>query len=287
MRRIAVIPAVAALTVAGMAQAAMTVDGTLDAGYGAALWTAPASVATSTIPGAKLDAAYVTVDSGTLYVFFAGRTTVDNWPVSGRFDFVLDTGLPGMNPLTGPGIGRGNYSNFANTNGGSWHGPTFSDGFNAREFFTFALVNDWNAGYTDHVGIMSGASEGVCNFGSAGGGLWTKTGADAGAMSVTGAVNNNYTGTTGIEYAIPLADLGLDPSVSNTIKVAAWFTNNNQDGPSNQQIGWSSADAMVDPRWSGDKFGYVAYTSAVPEPTSAALLALGGLALAARRRRVR
>ena len=66
----------------------------------------------------------MTVDNGTLYMFFAGKTTVDNWPVSGRFDFVLDTGLPGMNPLTGPAISRGNYSNFANTNGGdmAWAG---------------------------------------------------------------------------------------------------------------------------------------------------------------------
>ena len=145
-------------------------------------------------------------------------------------------------------------------------------------------MNDWNAGYTDHVGIMTSVSEGVCNFGNAGGGIWTKGGADAGAMSVTGAINNNYTGTTGMEFAIPLADLGLDPAASNTLKLAAWFTNNNQDVPSNQQIGWSSASAMVDPRWSGDKFGYVTYVSAVPEPGALALVALVGMAAATRRR---
>ena len=41
-RRQAVLATVATLAIAHAAQAAITVDGTLDAGYGAALWTAPA-----------------------------------------------------------------------------------------------------------------------------------------------------------------------------------------------------------------------------------------------------
>ena len=100
-------------------QAAINVDGTLDAGYGSALTVQTANTGFGNGPassgGNQLDAAYGTVQSGNLYLFFAGNTSDGNF-----LDLFLADGRVGQ-------------SVFNVSSGGTiaMNGSVFSPGFSA------------------------------------------------------------------------------------------------------------------------------------------------------------
>src|SRR5882672_519199 len=117
---------VAALAVSARA---ITVDGTLDGGYGAALAVQTAATGfgdanpPGSLGGSELDAAYATISGGRLYIMLTGN----HEPNFNKLDMFIDSGSGGENTLTGTPA----YDFF---NGSSWisqnmAGLTFDTGF--------------------------------------------------------------------------------------------------------------------------------------------------------------
>jgi MYXO-CTERM domain-containing protein len=195
---------------AGQAAAQITVDGTLDAGYGSALASQTAvtgfGTGTAASGGSQLDAGYGTIQNGFLYLFFAGNTSDGNF-----LDVFINDGRPGgQNTL--------NVSSGSTT---AMNGSVFSPGFNA----TFSINVNTYGGimYPNAYDLTTGAG-GYTGSGIADGG-GTISGAPAGngvqlavnESSAAGAGVNTGPGaltvTTGWEMGIPLALLGNPNSV--------------------------------------------------------------------------
>ena len=253
--------------IAAPALAAVAVDGTRDASYGAPL----AVQATQTgfgdanppgsLGGSELDAAYGRVESGRLYILLTGN----HEPNFNKLDIFIDSQAGGENVLSG----TPQYDFF---NGTTWIsqnmvGLTFDAGFTAD----YHLFSRWSSGsspyQTDFVNRAgggsaqvpgsTGASPNAVGLIAAGtipaGNVGTNASASALTQFLEFAINDNnvagVTGgsgaanpadaaavTTGMEFSVALADLG-NPAVGSTIRIAAMINNGDHNYLSNQILG--------------------------------------------------
>ena len=277
---------------AATAQAAINVDGTLDADYGAALATQTVNTGCgdSTVGdgtsagGSELDAGYGVVQGGNLYIMLTG-----NFEANGnRVNVFISDGRSGQSTLAVPATGNMQAMN----------GSLFSPGFSATLAMDFndyagtafveeySLVGSPSGGYVGSFGLTGGIGTGspggsivygLNNLNAAGVNGSAPTAASAAAADAV---------TTGLEIAIPLSLLGYPTS---GIMVLADINGGGDGYLSNQFLpGLPVGSGNVGT--SGFNFGSTSgeyFTVPVPEPTTAALLGLAGLAtvIAARNRK--
>jgi hypothetical protein len=291
----AVMAAIAAA--ATLAKADPTVDGTRDVSYGSALTTNinptgfgdsnyTAGPNTPDANGSETDAAYGQISGGFLYLFLAGNSenNGNHWNV-----FVSD-GRAGQSTLSVPATGSMQ----------SMNGSVFSPGFQA----TYALdINDFQGTvFCDEYtltgpGTLGGGFTGSFAIGN--GGIGTGSGGTTATIGinnsniggVTGSTGSTITSlavATGLELAIPLADLG---NSTGPFDVLADINGGGDGFLSNQFLpGLAAGTGNLG---NGGKFDFSAtrgefFTvspAAVPEPTTLGLLAIGALPMLARRRR--
>lgn len=255
------------LTAACLPAYAITVDGTLDAGYGA-----PITVQTvdtqfgdasppGSLGGSELDAGYAVVSSGRLYLMLTGN----HEPNFNKLDIMIDSRPGGENSLSNlPEYDFNNGSNWISTN---MRGLTFDAGFEAD----YHLFSRWGSGsgayevdFVDRQGGgaamvpgSKGASPNAVGLIAAGSIAAGNVGTNASASSLTQnldfAINDNNaagvgggTGvanqaaaaavTTGMEFSIDLADLG-NPAPGSSIKIFAAINNGDHNYLSNQLLG--------------------------------------------------
>jgi len=244
---------------------AITVDGTVDGAYGAALAVQQAATGfgdanpPGSLGGSELDAAYATISGGRLYIMLTGN----HEPNFNKLDMFIDSKSGGENTLSGtPGY---DFFNGSSWNSQNMNGLTFDTGFTAD----YHLFSRWGSGTgpyeADFVNRSGGGSAQVP--GSAGatpnavglqaagvisaGNVGTNASGTALTQNVEFAINDNnaagVTGssanaaaalavTTGMEFSIALADLG-NPAPGSVIKIAAFINNGDHNYVSNQVLG--------------------------------------------------
>ncbi|WP_428390016.1 PEP-CTERM sorting domain-containing protein [Mucisphaera sp.] len=303
-----------ALGLAAPAFAAPVIDGTVDAMYGAPL--AVQTVETQFGDNfSELNAAYATVANDRLYVTLTGNIETN----FNKISIFIDSKAGGENTLDGSlaydfgdvasnfgGLTfdagfEADYHMFARTGGGN---------------FEVDIVDRANSAPGAELGNFGSSAGNAGQLGTiaAIGGTAT-TGADAGTFLTQDVLfamdNSNVAGvlggtaaadpvaaaavTTGLEFSIALADLGTF-TAGDVIKIHAAVGNGDNNFHSNQILGGLPAPqgnlggdggggftgnlAGIDfNQYAGDQF----FTVVVPEPASAALLGLAGLALTRRR----
>lgn len=263
MKRLFTLLAVAGT--AASAEAAIVVDGTLDAAYGAAKAVQAvqtqfgnASDPNGTGGGGELNAGYAVVRGNRLFVTLTGNQ-------EGNFNKVsvfIDSVAGGENTLDGSlAYDFGDVSS-------NFGGLTFDSGFEAD----YHLFGRWGGGayeldIANRAGSTPGSelgNSGVATTGAGGGvqsgsilaGGTATTGAEAGGFltrDVPFGFNNTNTGgvgegaaaadqaaaaavTTGLEFSIALADLG-NPGIGDEIKIHAAYGNGDNNFHSNQILG--------------------------------------------------
>ncbi len=251
----------------------------------------------------EINAIWSYVDSGTLYLGVTGNVQDFN-----KLDLFFDSGVGGQNTLRGDNADVD--FNQLNTNLG---GLTFDAGFEANYFLTYTVNGDRNEHFTsaaqlNAMGMGPGGFQGGGSYvdgdqivagGANGNGyvLGTNQSNTGGVADFGNAPDSDPTlVTTGIEIAIPLSELGY---TGGMLRLAGFINGGAHDFVSNQVIGGLPAGSgnlggdlngnFVAPgTLAGIDFNLVAgdqfVTLIVPAPGSAALLALGGLAAARRRR---
>lgn len=224
--------------------------------------------------GSELDAAYGTVSGGNLYLFLTGDVQ------GGTSQNSLQIFIGGGGSTVGQSTLNTSVSPLSNMNGSTF-------GFNA----TLALtLNDYNGTlYTDAANLQ-GSSGGFVGADTLTGGIGSAAISGSG-YSFQVAFNNTlvstmngsaqgtaYSGgasaTTGLELAIPLAQLG---TISGNIDVLADINNGGLGYLSNQFLpgmptGTSNLGTMTfnDPNF---------FVVSVPEPSSLALFGMSGLGM--------
>ncbi|MEO1584496.1 MAG: PEP-CTERM sorting domain-containing protein [Planctomycetota bacterium] len=253
----------------------------------------------------EINAIWSYVDSGTLYLGVTGNVQDFN-----KLDLFFDSGAGGQNTLRGDNADVD--FNQLNTNLG---GLTFDAGFEADYFLTYTVNGDRNehfsgAAQLDTNGGGPGGAQGggayvdgdqlVANAGGANGfgyTIGTNQSNTGGVSDFGNAPDSDPTlVTTGVEIAIPLAELGY---TGGELRLAGFINGGAHDFLSNQVIGGLPAGTgnlggdlngnfIAPGTLAGIDFNNVAgdqaVTLIVPAPASAALLGLGGLAAARRRR---
>ncbi|TWT48593.1 PEP-CTERM sorting domain-containing protein [Botrimarina hoheduenensis] len=307
------------LAVAGVAQASITVDGTVDASYGAplAVQTVQTQFGDSSGNGAgggELDAAYAKVWNDRLYVMITGNVEAN----FNKLHLFIDSKAGGENTLSsGPAYDFGNVSS-------NFGGLTFDQGFEAD----YHVFGRWGGGnfevdVVDRAGGTCGAAcGGDFGAGAVGGGAFSVLGNgtgttsflngaaeaahddsnSAGVMGGTGAADQVAAAavTTGFEFSIALADIG-SPSVGSQILIHAAYGNGDNNYHSNQVLGGLPAGTGnlggdgagvftgnlggVDfNNFAGLQYFSVPVTAEIPEPASLVLVGLAAVAATARRR---
>ena len=240
----------------------VTVDGTRDAAYGAALavQTVNTQFGDAAPPGdtsgGELDAAYAVLDGGRLYVLLTGNLA----PASQKLEVFIDSRPGGENVLSGtPQYDTSNTS-------ANMAGMTFDSGFEADyHLFTYwgagngpfsaHFVNRQGGGSAQVPGSL-GATANAVGLQAAGVVSSGNVGPNASGTALTQnlefAINDNNTGgvisattaanatnaaavTTGVEFSIALADLG-NPAPGDAIRILAAIDNNDHNFLSNQAL---------------------------------------------------
>ncbi len=286
--------ALSVCVLAAVAVAAPTLDGFRDPAYGSA---AAVQSVESGFTLSELDAAYASVEGGTLYLMLTGNLQ-NNF---NRLNIFIDSQAGGQNVLQ-------NNANFGGTNpendnwAGKHAGMTFDSGFEADYMLILRNGNSGGNRFDIDYAVVGG---GLGNFVAAGnvfGG--SLTGANASALSngIGVAFNNSNVGgvldgtgaanqaaalavTTGVELAIPLSTIG---NPVGAFKISAMINGANHDYLSNQflsgvpagtgNLGGDGAGGFTG-SLSGIDLNQVAgnqYFRVVPEPAS--LVMLGALA---------
>lgn len=225
--------------------------------------------------GSELDAAYGTVSGGNLYLFLAGDIQ------GGTSQNSIQVFIGGGGATSGESALSTTVSPLSNMNGSTF-------GFNA----TFGLtLNDYNGTiYTDAANLQTGGGTGgyVGAVGLSGGiGSGTITGSTfsfqealnntqvstmgASGTALSGATSGANT-TTGLEFDIPLADLG---TISGNIDVIADINNGNVNYLSNQFLPGLGVGTGNLGTTDFTTPGY--FIVPVPEPSSWALMAVSGI----------
>ena len=305
--------------------AQIVVDGTRDAGYGAALavQTVETQFGDSTggiTGGGELDAGYAAISGGRLYVMLAGN-------IENNFNKVsvfIDSQPGGENVLNG--ALAYDFNNVASNFGGL----TFDAGFEAD----YHLFGRWGGGgnvfdldFVNRAASVPGNVRGDTGSASVGGGTAIQSGSvlgngtgttsiltspvtfgfnntnSAGVIGGTGAANQAAAAavTTGLEFSVALADIG-NPSFGDLIKIHAVYGNGDNNYHSNQvlaglpapqgNLGGDGAGGFTGTlsginfnNFAGDQF--FSLRVPVPEPSTLALagLGLGGVMANALRRK--
>lgn len=247
--------------------AAISVDGTRDGDYGAAIavQTVQTQFGDATPPGSlggsELDAAYARVVGGRLFLMLTGN----HEPNFNKLDIFIDSKAGGENTLSGiPAYDFLSSGSWISTN---MSGLMFDAGFEA-DYHLFSRWGGGSAPYeVDFVDRQGGGSAMVpgshANSPNAAGLIAAGTipagalGPNASASALTQdlhfAINNNnaagVTGgtgaadmtaaaavTTGMEFSIALADIG-NPAPGQSIRIAAMINNGDHNYLSNQILG--------------------------------------------------
>ena len=246
---------------AAPADAAIAVDGALDAGYGAALVTQTTQTGQTSFGivgdntlgelmnanGTELDEGYGVISDGALHLFFSGNLAMQPNPVDpGTLEeFLLlfvDVGPGGLQALSGLPIWYVSWL-------GAADGLTFDDGFGADYGFdivgnTLALPPNLHAERVDLTGsapfvpVYLGASlpggPGTLSGGTNPHGVqMTLDNRNTGGVTFGCGAASGAGVTTGMEWAIPLAAIG-DPT--GCVKVCALVINKGKS-VSNQVLG--------------------------------------------------
>jgi len=296
-----------ALAVAGLAAGAANaqVDGSiLGDGYGApyALQTVETGFGDANPNnGSELNGAYARISGGRFYLALTGNLESN----FNKLEIFLQTGTGGSNV----------YSSAGNDNTGNMNGMTFSGGF-APNFHVIGRRGSFNGDRFD-LDFTNLANSTFSSYGNVFGGTnvgsgVTGTGINAQPIEV-GYNNSNVAGvvggsgpanqaaaaavTTGFEISFSLADLGLMGLDGETICVMAFVNNGDHNYASNQFLpgltapqgnlggdgvgGFNGSLSQINLN-NFQQQGY--FIVPVPAPGALAVLGLGGLALARRRR---
>ncbi len=314
---------------------APVIDGTRDAAYGAPIVVQQANTQfgnvtdTSAQNGSELNAAYARVDGGRLFLMMTGNQE----PNFNKLDVFIDSVAGGENTLSAtPGYDFANSSQ--NLNGltfdsgfeadfhlfSRWGGGSVPMSGYEVDFVNRNGGGDANVAWSSGVGsppfdtITSAGSIIAGSVGSAMGGANAASGT-ALTQNLGFAINNsNIAGvsgdngvpadqaaaaavTTGMEFSIALADLGLPANFVGEIKIAAMINNGDHNYLSNQILG--ALPAMTGNLGGDGGGGFIGdlsgvdfnqfagnqyFTVFIPAPASAALLGLGAIAGVRRRR---
>ncbi len=233
----------------------ITIDGSKDAGYGAAVSVQTVQTqfgdADGTLSGNELDAAYVSVDGGNLNLLLTGNLESN----FNKFNIFIDSVAGGQNVI-GPDTANGGVNP---TNDGwaqKYNGFTFDTGFEP-DFLVIARNGDFGGPRFDFdfnsIGNDSTNESSIDVFGGAFEG--SATGVGASGLSV-GFDNSNIAGiaggtlaadataaeavNTGLELSIPLSALG-NPAAGSTIGISAQLINGDHNFLSNQFLGGLAA----------------------------------------------
>ncbi len=296
------IAAAVSLSFVRSASATVTVDGTLDADYGAALsvninptgfgdsnYTAGPN--TPDANGSETDAAYGVVQGGNLDIFLSGNSENNG----NHWNVFVDDGRVGQSVLNLPGGGSMNAMN----------GSAFSPGFQAT--YAFDLNDYQGTAYCEEYtltapGVLTGAYTGSFSLGP-NGGIGTGTGGTTaliglnnsntgGVTDSTGSTSASLAVNTGLEVSIPLSSLG---NATGPFLVMADINGGGDDFLSNQFLpGLPSGTGNLGGGgpYTGPNGGTFNFSNTpgeyfvvpVPEPASLGLIAGGVLLLMGRRR---
>ncbi len=298
MKKMLPLLTVAALAAAASTAVGQTVDGSLagDAyGLPVALQDTQTNFGDNTNPdqafanGSELDGAYATIADDTLFLLLTGNLESN----FNKLELFIDSVDGGQNTIDQSVDNGGTNPNVDFDALQSLSGLTFDDGFDADYYFTFTGGNDPYESFANYA-VLGDGSGGLFLGGGPGRFIDGANDIDIAIdnSNILGVGGGNGTAapgvaaavTTGIEFAIPLAALG---NPSGDIAISAFINGSGHDFLSNQVLGGiGGGDNLGAP--SGVDFGNIAgdqfFAVAVPEPTSLALLGLGGIAALRRRR---
>ena len=294
MKKMLALAAAAALPAALAASAgAQTIDGTAagDAyGLPVAIQDTQTNFGDNSNPdplmanGSEIDGLFATFDDDNLYLLFSGNLETN----FNKLSFFVDSVDGGQNVVDGadnPDVDFGALQ--------ALDGLAFDSGFAADYFFSVTGGNDPTEFFANYAvlggdGMFLGSSGAGNNFidGENDVDIAFDNSNVAGVMAGTGSADAVAAAAvmTGVEFRIPLAALG---NPDGPIQLAAFINGSGNDFLSNQVLGGiGSGDNLGAPssvdfsQIAGDQF----VTLLIPEPATAGLLGVAGLALLRRRR---
>lgn len=300
MQRTLRIFAAAALVAApAMTFAASTIDGSFDSGYGAlgganlkGLQAAPTQFgdAGPTSGGSEIDAAYAYIEGHTLYLLATGNLE-NNF---NKIDVFLKTHSGGANVVPALSGDSGEFGHFTGMKLDAAFAPNYLLAVGYGGGTAYANLANLNTANETYIGNGPAGTTGTVFTGGNTVGPNILFAVDnSNAAGVTGTTADPAAAlavTTGVEFSFDLSGMGWD---GGDVQAMVAINGSGDDFFSNQFIGSlpSNYGNLGNPgsvdlsAADGNQYFTVAAPAAVPEPASAALLALPAVALVARRRR--